>query len=67
MNVYANILGKWTLLDDELDNINGVKPSSFVSGFFTVEDKFKENPTICITHNSIKYVVPIIYLQIEKY
>jgi len=67
LNVYANILGKWTLLDDELDNINGAKPSSFVSDFFIVEDKFKENSTICITHKSIKYIVPIIYLQVENY
>lgn len=67
MNVYANLLGKWTLLDDELDNINGAKPSGFVFDFFIVEDKFKENSTICVTHNSKKYLVPISYLQVENY
>lgn len=67
MKIYANLLGTWTLLDDEEDNINGAIPSDFILKFFIDNEKYKDTTTICITHKFSKYVIPISFIQVIDY
>ena len=66
MTVYVNLLGQWTALTDDY-NINGMPPVKFANDFFIVNEEYAKNPTICVTHNQNKYIIPIHYLQIENY
>lgn len=67
MQIYVNLIGKWTLLNNLDDNINGMRPKDFAGKYFTETEEYYNNPTICVTHEYIKYVVPISYLQIKDY
>lgn len=67
MKVYANLLGAWTLLDEEEDNICGATPSEFISDFFIINEKYKDITTVCVTHKFTKYVIPISFIQVADY
>ncbi len=66
MEIYVNLLGTWTLLDDEADNILGQPPLEMIEKLRNEEFR-KENPIIDITHDHIRYVIPIDYFQIKNY
>lgn len=62
--VYANILGTWTLLDNNIDTINGFTPHKFIEFelckyqqpqiFLTI---IHNNKHYCMSYNNIIYVV----------
>lgn len=61
MKVYANLLGVFTLLDNENDMINGFKPNIFIEQHL---HKYKE-PFYFFTviHNNQKYQISYNQLQ----
>lgn len=60
MNVYANLLGKWTKLNPD-DLIENVSPIEFISN--DLIDYKKKNQFIKIIHNSENFFIHISQLQ----
>ncbi len=67
MKIYVNLIGKWTLLNSPDDNINGMSPEDFAGKYFIDPEEYHNNPTICVTHGNVKYIIPIACLQIKDY
>ena len=62
-NVYANILGKWTLLNNEY-NINGAPADKFVSEILDVENSTKyTNNFVQINHGNEQFYIYISQIQ----
>lgn len=62
-SVYANLLGKWTLLNDEY-NINGVPADTFVTTFLDTEGATNyTNNFVQVNHRSEQFYIHISQVQ----
>lgn len=56
MQIYANLLGSYILLDNEKDQINGFRPVEFMSNHIA---KYKESFIFfTVIHNNVRYEIP---------
>ena len=62
-SVYANLLGKWILLDDEY-NINGLSANEFVTKYLDTEGSTNyTNNFVQINHNNEQIYIYISQIQ----